>query len=141
MPESAAAIIKALEEKFPSHEVTIKHLADKQLGAHVDVVNQYIFGVTALDPMGNGSYDRYKDRVASDLNAVHGSLEFLAWTFEDYEKEDLTATLLDLTHHYQVDVDVERLISKAGLKGNPTGEHFLLVVAINQIKIVKAAGQ
>jgi len=140
MSVTAVEIINVLEEKYPSqYELTVKHLADKQLGSHVDKVNQYIFGVAALDPMGGGSFDHYKDRVARDLNDIHGTLHFLAWTFEDYARQDLKTTLHDLTRHYKVDVDIDNLISKAGLKAPPSGEHFLLVVSINQIKIVKAA--
>lgn len=131
-------IINRLDEKYPHTNVTVQNISDVYLGEKVSIAQQFIFGLAPADPMGGG-VEHYKSRVKDALARNSAGIEFMAWSFDDYELEEAKEVLADLGKHYGAPLDVERMARDLGIK-KPEGNRFYLMVSINLIPVPDAPG-
>jgi hypothetical protein len=134
----AMEIINRLDEKYSDTNVTVQNISDIYLGDNVRTAHQFIFGLAAADPIGGG-LEHYKSRIKNALSRKSAGIEFMAWSFDDYELGDAKEILADLGKHYGAPLDVERMSRDLGIR-KPEGNRFYLVVSINLIPLPIAPG-
>src|SRR5579863_1305770 len=129
----AMEIINRLDEKYPETSFTVHNISEIYLGEKIKIAHQFIFGLTPGDPIGGG-LEHYKSKIIEALSRNSAGIEFMAWSFDDYELGEAKEVLADLGKHYSTPLDVERMSRDLGIN-KPEGNRFYLVVSINLIPV------
>ncbi len=131
MASKTAQIISYLDNRFPQdRELTsIHNCQDINFKLDRFEINQYIIGVTPADRFTNGidSYERHIKEQLADLRAV---ISCVPWPFDGSEIDEMRACLSELSEHYHVALEIDKMISGLKVQMNESGTYYIVITVV-----------
>jgi hypothetical protein len=126
-------IIEGIQKQFPLQQQNeIKNLQDLERGFDIKPFYQYIIGLTQKDPMGSG-FDHYQNSLKRGFERFGFGISFFAWRFTAEEQAELKENMKNLAEAYNIEINIDYMISKLRIRN---GVDYFLVFSVVAIPII-----